>query len=72
MAPSVSGSMVGDSIVLLLLSLLLFPSGKIGRDAAAKMLENEPLGSYLVRLSAKLWGYTVSVKSEFLIILFAD
>lgn len=37
--------------------------GKIGRESAMKVLEHEPVGSYLVRLSAKLWGYTVSVKT---------
>ena len=38
--------------------------GKIGRDSAVKMLQSAPFGSYLVRLSAKLWGYTISVRSE--------
>lgn len=38
--------------------------GKIGRESASRVLENEPIGSYLVRLSPKLWGYTVSVKSR--------
>ncbi len=35
-----------------------------------KVLQNEPTGSYLVRLSAKLWGYTVSVKSEHILYLY--
>jgi len=39
--------------------------GKIGREAASKLLEKEVFGSYLVRLSAKLWGYTISVKCKF-------
>ena len=39
--------------------------GKVGRETAMRVLENGVIGSYLVRLSAKLWGYTVSVRSEF-------
>lgn len=37
-------------------------AGKIGRESANRVLEKQPIGSFLVRLSAKLWGYTVSVK----------
>ncbi len=42
-------------------SLLLSP-GMTDREQAEKVLDRKPVGSYLVRLSTKLWGYTVSVK----------
>lgn len=45
--------------------LCYISTGKIGRESAVKLLQNEPVGSYLIRLSAKLWGYTASVKSEY-------
>ena len=38
-------------------------TGKLGRQLASKLLESKPIGSYLVRLTNKLWGYAVSVKS---------
>lgn len=40
------------------------PPGKLGREASAKLLELKPAGSFLVRLSSKMWGYTVTVKSK--------
>ncbi len=57
-----------SSLLLNLKVFLLGLIGKIGRDAASKLLEKEVFGSYLVRLSAKLWGYTVSVKSKLLLL----
>ena len=50
--------------IIIIMDIILNLAGKTGREAASKTLENEPIGSYLVRLSAKLWGYTVSVKSK--------
>ena len=38
-------------------------AGKLTRDGAEKLLDSKPAGSYLVRLSTKIWGYTVSVQS---------
>lgn len=38
--------------------------GKLNRNDAEKLLESRPAGSYLVRLSTRIWGYTVSVKCE--------
>ena len=43
-------------------AILLFPLGSLERERAEKVLEGRPVGSYLVRLSAKVWGYTISVK----------
>ena len=37
----------------------------MGRGPAESLLALKPVGSYLVRLSVKTWGYTISVKSEF-------
>lgn len=38
--------------------------GIISRADADKLLCDEPLGSFLIRVSVKIWGYTVSVKCE--------
>ena len=38
--------------------------GIISRADADELLHNKPLGSYLIRVSVKIWGYTVSVKCE--------
>ena len=39
-------------------------AGRLGRAKAEALLERKPVGSYLVRLGLKIWGYTISVKSE--------
>lgn len=36
--------------------------GPIKRDTADTILQPKPSGMYLVRLSHKVWGYTISVK----------
>lgn len=36
--------------------------GKIKRETADTLLQPKPSGMYLVRLSHKIWGYTISVK----------
>lgn len=36
--------------------------GKIKRETADALLQPKPSGMYLVRLSHKIWGYTISVK----------
>lgn len=36
--------------------------GSLDRERAERLLEGRPVGSYLVRLSTKVWGYTISVK----------
>ena len=38
--------------------------GTIDRATAEKTLIPKPAGMYLVRLSNKIWGYTISVKSK--------
>lgn len=44
-------------------SISIWFHGKVGRETAMRVLESEVIGSYLVRMSAKLWGYTVSVRT---------
>ncbi len=41
-------------------------TGKLSREGAAKVLEWKPVGSFVVRLSSKIWGYVVSVKSKYI------
>ena len=36
--------------------------GLCDRERAEKLLEDKPVGSYLVRLSTRVWGYTISVR----------
>ena len=44
-------------------NLFKFPfKGVIDRGAAERLLEEKPVGSFLVRLSKRIWGYTVSVR----------
>lgn len=43
---------------------ILWMSGRLGRGPAEALLEKKSVGSYLVRLSVKIWGYTISVKSK--------
>ena len=43
----------------------LLSSGILNRQQAVALLDRKPVGSYLVRLGARIWGYTISVKSEF-------
>jgi len=44
--------------------LFSYAVGIISRADADELLHNKPLGSYLIRVSVKIWGYTVSVKCE--------
>ncbi|XP_011403562.1 PREDICTED: SH2 domain-containing protein 4B-like [Amphimedon queenslandica] len=43
-------------------SISLWFHGPIKRDTADTVLQPKPSGMYLVRLSHKVWGYTISVK----------
>ena len=56
----------GTRLLLLIHTLMLhaylFHAGKLTRDRSQKLLDSKPAGSYLVRLSTKIWGYTVSVQ----------
>lgn len=36
----------------------------ISRADADELLRRMPMGSFLIRVSVKIWGYTVSVKCE--------
>ena len=47
-----------------MMSLLHHFPGRLGRAKAEYLLDKKPVGSYLVRLSVKTWGYTISVKSK--------
>ena len=38
--------------------------GLIDRGKAEALLETKPVGTFLVRITTKLWGYTVSVKGR--------
>lgn len=76
MVPSPSGFMVGlvlqcqqhiiesEHALMLILYSLYCMSGRLGRVPAETLLEKKSVGSYLVRLSVKIWGYTISVKSK--------
>jgi len=44
-------------------SISIWFHGTLSRDGAVKLLELKPIGSFLVRLSTKIWGYTISVKT---------
>jgi SH2 domain-containing protein 4A len=43
-------------------TICLWFHGRLGRTQAEGLLEERSVGSYLVRLSANNWGYTISVK----------
>lgn len=43
---------------------ILITIGAIDRESAEKALEKQTEGTFLVRLSKRIWGYTVSVKSK--------
>ncbi len=45
--------------------LVVSYAGMTDREQAVRVLEAKPVGSYLVRLSTKIWGYTVSVKGTY-------
>jgi hypothetical protein len=44
-------------------TISLWFHGRLGRAKAEYLLDTKPVGSYLVRLSLKTWGYTISVKT---------
>ena len=39
-------------------------SGLISRAQAEDLLQDQEIGSFLIRLSDKIWGYTISYKCE--------
>lgn len=53
-----------EHALMLILYSLYCMSGRLGRVPAETLLEKKSVGSYLVRLSVKIWGYTISVKSK--------
>jgi SH2 domain-containing protein 4A len=43
---------------------ITFIIGLISRADAEKLLEDAEMGSFLIRVSDKVWGYTISYKCE--------
>lgn len=43
-------------------NLIFICIGLIDRAKAEELLEPKPVGTFLVRITTKLWGYTISVK----------
>ena len=45
-------------------SLLCFYSGIISRAYAEQLLSSKPIGSYLIRISEKMFGYVLSYRAS--------
>lgn len=58
------GECQGKGLPDLLTFFFFFKPGIISREAAEDLLENMTEGAFLVRVSEKIWGYTLSYRLQ--------